>query len=289
MLLQLTCLQRSYENLVLILILLKPCLDVSDSNTTSPPSASESSPEHSPPSMPSLAGRNWQLLSLHAMPEPAQAAQSRPLPETPSWGCSCVAIAAIANITHLSPQVAGAELAPFSLCTQPSWIPVGSKKKKKCTMVHNGAIGDPPSAPCSDVHFWGRFMYFLEAQFIITEVSTSLYNSHAGSEGQVRCYLEKGSASQFISCLIQWGNLRTEIWSTSVYKPKCQEADNVCCKCQSWGIFLFPLKKNQQRFSCYIYAAIHTGSAPLSVNGIAPVHKCTVGILKGPWLKAWVW
>lgn len=60
------------------------------------------------------------------------------------------------------------------------------------------------------------------------------------------------------------------------------------------GFFLFPFtkkKKNQQRFKihCCVYAAIHTGSAPLSVNGIAQVHKHAGGISKGTGLKVWVW
>lgn len=224
MTLQVTCLQRSHENLVLILISLKPCLHVFrhamwDSNVVSPP--------------------------LHSL---GKAAQSIPLHPQPALH---------RNQQHCS---FSAHRPPESLWAQRNsllWCKSGLKRPSAL-----------PYTP-KDAHLfsWGSVHHHWndsEASWL------TCWERGAGG-----CNLEKGAASQFISGLIQQGKLR--IGLTSVYEPKCQRADDTYCKCQSQGIFIFPLQEHQQRFSDYWCCYSHR----LSMNGAVHIHKHTGEILKG--------
>lgn len=222
MLLQVTCLQRSHENLVLILVplILIPCLHVRDSNVVSPPphrlsKAAQSIPLHPRPAL--LAGTSSTVHSVHT-----DLLKACGLKEIICYG---------ARVGYRDPQ----------LChTLPRTL-----------------------------------IYFLEAQFIITEMTPRLSWLTCWEQGAGGCYLEKGAASQFISGLIQQGKLR--IGLTSVYEPKCQRADDTYCKCQNQGIFIFPLREHQQRFSDYWCCYSHR----FSMNGAVHIHKHTGEILKG--------
>lgn len=149
-------------------------------DTTTITQPQDSSPEHPPPSMASLAGRNQQLLS-HRMPLPAHtalAAASRPPPKTPRWGCSCTAIAAIDNTRHGCCRASTVDSMHTDLldaCAHKEIIHYGSR-----VGYRRPTVG---SLLCHTL--WRRLIYFLEAQFIITEMTRRLPDSHAGSEGQV--------------------------------------------------------------------------------------------------------
>lgn len=172
--LQGTCLQRSHENLVLILIPLKPCLRVRDSGVIPPPShslrkAALSIPLHAGPAL--LA--EPAALS-HGTPLPAQAepaAASRPkLPLRVRLHCEQQPL--------ITPGTAAAG-------------PVHTELLNACGLkeiIRSGArLGyRRPSASSLLCHTLPRMLvYFLETQSIITEMTPRLPDSRAGSEGQV--------------------------------------------------------------------------------------------------------
>lgn len=152
MLLQLTYLQRSHENLVLILILLKPFWDVGDSSVALPPSLSLRKAAWNSPHHPCPALLLSHTMPLHTHTEHRQRRHGHHH-ETASWGCSCTATAAIANVmSHTS----SARLLMLSM--QPSRIPVGSKKK-----MHYGARSGcrSPSVSSPLCHTLLKMSFFL--------------------------------------------------------------------------------------------------------------------------------
>lgn len=188
---------------------------------------------HQPRAAPSIHVQScWQE---PAAPEPQDA------PGAPACTGSMVTVtAATAHVTHRSSQAACAGLALLAQCTQPSSTPVWPKNRKKKSSWCKLSYRRPSVSSCSVTHSF----IFLRLSSSSLKLVPLFITPMLGARGRLCCYLEKGLASQFISCLVQWGKLRTEIGLTLVYKPKCQRADNVYCKCQRWGISLFPLKKN---------------------------------------------
>lgn len=191
--LQVIRLQRSHENLVLILIPIKPlptCQRQQCDTTTTQPQ--ESSPEQPPPSTASLAGRNQQLLR-HRMSLPAHAAPaagSRLPPKTP-WECSCPAIAATDNTRH-------------SCCWASTVHSVHTDLLNACGLkeiiCYGAGVGyRRPSVGSLLCHTLLRMLvYFLETQFMVTEMTPRLPDSHAGARGRWLPFRERSSQSVHI-------------------------------------------------------------------------------------------